>query len=611
MKVAVLPFNATEGTKAAYGRQFAAFAAEQLRTHAQADINAVSYLTQIQAPDGTTRMAFVNIGNGLLPYEQLTDLFAQAQVDLVMDGSLTQTDDAFDLTLRFHSKESDQPLFEESTTFGIDELFSKLLWIVKTLANQAEIGLPEFLAGESMEFGTTDPKAFLLFLEGYDALSHVQQANGMVAIEFSPQPALDALLESVEMDKTFNGPYQVLVQFARACAHFRIGTFEMMDEALAKLSALVPTQFLAFFALGELHQTVNSLSKAADFYEKALTLETEDPAIYARLGIVQLQLGMPVNAERNFRRAFTMEGDDKPSGDYLAMVLTQTGRAHEVVPLWKGVVDENPQNAAAHAKYAVALFQIDKQDDAEKAFEHALEIVDENLVVKRFYAPWLVKKGDLDRAMDFYEDILDVAPNDIQVLTEYAQTLEAAGREFEVPQVMKDILASNPDPNTRAQALARLIELEQPKRVENVEAARMKMESGDMQGAISSLKPLRNWLADYWKLWAMLSSAYNATQQFTEAEEAARRLLELYPGCEPGYGELVNALHGQNKADEAYQLMKYAATHNPNSLPIHINLALAAKRVGQVQEARDLAKQIREAIGPNEELEPVLSEIER
>ncbi len=610
MKVAVLPFNASEGTKAAYGRQFAAFAAEQLRAHAQADINAVSYLTQIQEQDGSTRMAFVNIGNGLLPYEQLQDLFTQAQVELVMDGALTQTDDQFELTIRFFTEGATEPRFLETTTFPTSELFTTLHRTVKILAEQAEIELPEVLAGETMEFGTQNPEAFLQFLEGYDALSHIQQANGMVTLEFSPEPALDALVSAVEADNTFNGPYQVLVQLARACAHFRIGAFESVENALLKLTEFVPDQFLGFFALGELYQTVNSLSKAADYYEKALALETEDAGIYARLGLVQLQLGMPVNAERNFRKAFSMEGDDKPSGDYLAMVLGQTGRIHEVPALWKAVIDENPQNGAAYAKYAVALFQADKEQEAENAFEKALEVVEDNLIVKRFYAPWLMKKGDLDRAMDFYEDIIDVAPNDIQVLTEYSQTLEAAGRDFEVPQVMKDILASNPDPNTRAQAMARLIELEQPKRAENVDAARVKMESGDIQGAISSLKPLRNWLADYWKLWALLSSAYNRTEQYVEAEEAARRLLEVYPGCEPGYGELVNALHGQGKFDEAYQLMRYAATHNPNSLPIHINLALAAKRIGNEQEARDLAKQIREAIGPNEELEPILSEIE-
>jgi Flp pilus assembly protein TadD len=95
-----------------------------------------------------------------------------------------------------------------------------------------------------------------------------------------------------------------------------------------------------------------------------------------------------------------------------------------------------------------------------------------------------------------------------------------------------------------------------------------------------------------------------------EAEEAARRLLELYPACEPAFGELVVALHGQGKNEEAYQLMQYAATHNPQSLPIHINLGLAAKRDGHSDDARNLAKSIREAVGPNEEIEPVLVEME-
>ncbi len=611
MKVAVLPFNAAEGTKPAHGRQFAGFASEQLRAHAEADFNTVSYLTQIQEQDGTTRMAYVNIAENLLPYEQLKELFEQAEVELVMDGTLSQTGDTFDMTVRFTKKDQEEPVYLESITFPTSEIFVQLQKLIKLLAAQGEVEVPEFLAGDTMEFGTDHAQAFLDFLEGYDSLSYIQQANGMVAIEFSPQPAIDALLAAVEADKNFVGPYQVLVQITRACAHYRIGTFEIIDAALLKLTELVPDQFMGFFALGEIHQAVNSLTKAAEYYEKALSLEESDPAIYSRLGSVQLQLGMPINAERNFRKAFVMEGEDKPTGDLLAMVLGQTNRPHEIPPLWKGVIDEHPQNGPAHSKYAVALFQAGKEDDAERAFETALELLEDNTVVKRYYAPWLMKKGDLDRAMDFYEDVLDIAPNDIAVLTEYAQTLEAAGREFEVPQVMKDILASNPDPNTRAQAMARLIELEQPKRVQNVEAAREKMEGDDFLGAISFLKPLRNWLADYWKLWALLASAYNRTEQWTEAEDASRRLLELYPGCEPAFGELVTALHGQGKNDDAYNLMQYAATHNPNSLPIHINLALAAKRAGHRDEARELAKRIREAVGPNEELEPVLAEIEQ
>ncbi len=612
MKVAALPFNALEGTKPAYGRQISAFAAEQLRAHANAEINSVSFLTQIQEPDGV-RMAFVNIGDDLLPYEQLKDLFQQAEVDVVMDGSIKVTDDEIELTTRFSGKDSEEPIALDTQKFGKAEIFQKLHWLIKKLGDVAEIGLPELLSGETMEFGTDDPEAFLGFLEGYDSLNYIQQANGMVAKEFSPEGAIEALVASVSADPDFEGPYHVLVQLARACAHFRIGTPEMLEKALKRLIELVPDEMGAYFGLGEVYASLGDHARSAEWFEKAIQVQPagqEDPALFTRLGLAQLQSGMPVNAERNFRKAMEKEGDDKPSADYLAGVLQQTGRAHEVPGMWKKIVDANPQNAQAQAKYAVSLYQAGKEAEAEKAFENALDTLEDTTIVKRYYAPLLVQKGDYDRAMDFYEDCIDVAPNDVQLLSEYAGTLEAAGREFEVPPILKSLLASNPDPNTRANALARLIELEQPKRAENVDNARKKMEEGDFAGAIQILKPLRNWLADYWKLWGMLASAYNQTGQFEEAEEAAKRLLELFPGCEPAYGELATALNGKGQTEEAYQMLRYAAANNPSSLPIYVNLGLAAKRSGRPDEAKGLAKQIREAVGPNPELEPVLTEME-
>ena len=57
--------------------------------------------------------------------------------------------------------------------------------------------------------------------------------------------------------------------------------------------------------------------------------------------------------------------------------------------------------------------------------------------------------------------------------------------------------------------------------MESVENARTKMENNDFEGAVRDLKPLRNWLADYWKMWALLSAAYNRLEQPVEAEEAA------------------------------------------------------------------------------------------
>lgn len=611
MKIAVLPFNAAEGTKPAYGRQFAAFASEQLRAHAGADINTVSFLTQIPAENGETRMAFVNIGDSLLPYDQLKDLFEQAQVELVQDGSLVEKDGVFSLIVRYHGKESEEPISQEEITFTRAQIFTTMHHLVKLLADKAEVGLPEFLSGEQMEFGTDNAEAFLNFLEGFDALNYIQQANGMVAHEFDPEGAINALLFAVEADSDFEGPYQVLVQICRACAAYRIGSFEVVDGALKKLSELVPGDFGAFFGLGEVYGAVGDSSKSAEFYEKAIALAPEDPALYTRLGIAQLQSGMPVNAERNFRKAMELEGEDKPSADYLANVLQQTNRGHEVPAIYKALIDTNIQNGMAHAKYAIALFQAGNTEAGEKAFESALEVLEDSTVVKRHYAPYLTSKSEFDRAMDFYEDVLDVTPTDIQVLLEYSQTLEQADRTFEVPNVLKQVLQANPDPNTRANALARLIELEQPKRAESVESARVKMESGDFEGAVRDLKPLRNWLADYWKLWFFLAASYNQLGEHKDAEEAAQRCLSIFPGCEPAVVELANAMAAQGKTEDAYQLMRFAASNNPSSLPLHLNFGLIAKRCGHEEEARALARQIREAVGPNSDIAAILDEIEK
>jgi tetratricopeptide (TPR) repeat protein len=610
MKIAVLPFNTAEGTKPAYGRQFAQFTAEQLRNVAEAEVNSVNLLTQVEQ-DGVQRTAYANLGDLLLPYEQLRELFDQAQVDYIQDGTLKQEGDTFTMVLRYHAKGNMEAILEREVTFSKEELFDQLRSMLGVQAQYSEAALPDGLSPESLQFGTQDPEVFLAFLEGYDALNYLTQANGAVVAEFNPQNPIDAMLEAYEKDREFVGLYQLLVQFCRACANFQVGNFEMMKEALEKAQKLNPEDFLTFFALGELFQQVGALDQAANAFEKAIQKNGTDPGLYNRLGVVQMQMNMPVNAERNFVKAMELEGPEKPSADFLAGVLQQTGRDHEIPPIWKSIIEANPNYAEAHAKYAVSLINAGKKEEGQKAFETALESVEENTVIKRYYAPFLASNDDLDRAMDFYEDVLDAAPNDIPTLLEYAQTLEKADREFEVPRVLKDVLASNPDPNTRAEVLARLIELEQPKRAESVEAARLKIEQKDFLGAIRELKPLRNWLADYWKLWALLSTAYNLSEQYNDAEDAAVRLIELFPGCEPAYGELVTALSNQGRAEEAFQLMRQVVAGNPSSLNLHINFGRAAAAAGHKEEARALAKSIRDAIGPNEELEPVLAEIER
>jgi tetratricopeptide (TPR) repeat protein len=608
MKVAILPFNAAPGASAALGRQFSTFACDTIRAATGTeDLHPVSFLTQIQDADGP-RAAFVNVADTLLEQQWIDQMFSQSEAEGVMDGMLVQNDGKFELTVRWHKKVEENPVESEVLDFDEAGTFGVLGGLVEKLAAFAGITLPTGDSAPGRDFGTDDPKAFLKFLEGYDAATYISQTNGRVAREFSPDPAIDTLLEACDLDKDFLGPYETLVQLCRSCAQYQLGTFEKIEGALKKLIEIASDDFRAPFALGELYQAVNNNQMAADQYEKAIALAPQESALYSRLGLVQMALGMPVNAERNFRKAVELEPEPKPSLDFVSMVLQATNRQHEIPGLWKERVAANPQDAQSRAKYALSLIQSGNEEAGVRAFEEALELLEDPTLIKRYYAPYLVEHNDLDRAMDFYEDCLDVAPTDIAVLLEYATTLQKANREFEIPKVLRDVLSSNPDPNTRAQALAWLIELEQPRRTEVVDQARQKVEEGDVAGAAAMIKPLKNWLADYWKLWYLLSAVHNRLDEPAEAEEAARRLLELFPGCEPGYHELYSAMDGLGKKEESYQMLRFAATNLPQSLPVHVDLALAAKKSGRSDEASNLARQIREAVGPNDDLERVFAE---
>ena len=142
MKLAVLPFNALEGTKPALGRQFSAFVAEQLRAVVGAEVNTVQMLTQVPDEDGTQRIAFVNIADALLDVKQVRELFEQPEIDIITDGSLLQNEDAFELVLRAHRRDGDEPEIW-TRSFTTADVFNELHWLLKKTAELAEATLPE------------------------------------------------------------------------------------------------------------------------------------------------------------------------------------------------------------------------------------------------------------------------------------------------------------------------------------------------------------------------------------------------------------------------------------------------------------------------------------
>ncbi|MBS1707302.1 MAG: tetratricopeptide repeat protein, partial [Armatimonadetes bacterium] len=387
MRIAVLPFNAAKDSRPALARQFSQFASEIARSVSEEEIDAVNYLAQFQ-DEGVVRAAMVNPSEELNEPEMLKQFLEQAKPDRLIDGLYTENaNGGGKLVYRIFEDPTGEPSKTEEVAFLPGGEFGVLRSFITDLVGVAGGKLPETMANDEDLFGTNDPAAFTKFLEGYDTAQYIERSAGNVTRDFTPDAAFDSLFSAMEKDADWEAPMLVALQIVRLCTAYKVGNANNLEAVLHKLADKQPEDGRIWYALGDLKATVGDHAGAADAFEKALKSEPNEPAIMTRLAVAQLNLGMPVNAERNLRQAVELEGDDKPSLDILSNVLVQTGRAHEVPAMWKEIVDKNPQNATAHSKYAMALLQTGRKEEAIKAFDHALETVEDNLVVKRFYAP--------------------------------------------------------------------------------------------------------------------------------------------------------------------------------------------------------------------------------
>lgn len=617
MNLVILPLHAASGARPELARQIANFLAEVGRGVVGEGVNAVNYLARTEV-DGIPRMVQVNPSEGFGDSEMIEQLFAHTDADVACDGLLAEHGDELlregTITLRWHRKGEAEPEAVEAFEFQPNELFAVLRRTLVWMLGKVDASLPEEAEDQRMLFGTESQQAFVNLLIGFDGVQYIEKAEGAVMPDFSPEPTIAALLAANEADPEWSKPVRALLVLAHYCMRYGIGSAQVVESALLELSKRVPDSEEPWVALGELYKLAAEPQRAVDALEKANRLRPNEAEILARLGQAQLASGMPINAERTLRRAAELETEEKPSLDVLALVLENMGRGHETPELFRAEIERRPDHPKPRMQYAMALIRNDKKDEASQILDQALEELEDEqaqAAIKRFYAPLLFEREDFDRAMDYYEDALDVDPTDVSVLLEYAQTLQAAGRSFEIPKVLRDVLSASSDQNTKAQTQAWLLELDEPKRTEVVAQAQEKLNAGEPGAAIATLKPVRNWLADYWKLWLVSAAAHNRLESFEEAEKDARKLLEIFPACEPGYAELSTALIGQGRANEAYALLKIALSNMNQSLTIAINLAHAAKQSGKTDEALALVRTIREATRGDENVERMLTLIER
>jgi Flp pilus assembly protein TadD len=589
-----MPFNTPQETDPAYGRQLAYLLGEALKSFPDVDVQNIAYVARFRQ-EGSERRAFVGMMRELEDTEWPRQVLRQTESDFAIDGYFA-LGEPYTLQLRITKAGEEEAVALRS--YGPEP--EQFVGAVRTMMGDAleALGL---VANEQFEaatggFGTKDPEAFLAVLAGWDVLAQLKQAGEHLPPSFSVEKPLDGLVEALKRDPDFVAPYEALVALVRESANRGLMPPEELERRVLAATVLVEEDWRGWYVLGDLRQRSNRASDAAAAFERALSLNAAEAAVWVRLGMVQMALGNTEEAEKSLREALTREGnhEEKTAAPYLATLMFQQGREQEAVELWRDLRDADPAVAGNWCHLAMALEHTGDKEAARRTFEEGLEKASDKPKVHSFYAAFLKREGDAKGTLEHLEQAVPYMPYDHNLMAEYAQALHANGKTDELKDVLRQILEANPPPDLKAQASAWQMEMEQPEKLQRFLELGERMQEGDAQEAVSELEQLSRWLPDYWKIWLALAHGYNETGDFEKAERAARRLLAMYPGCEAAYGEVAGSLFKQERAEEAYKLLRLAARKYPQYLTVTGNLGMAAKLTGRQEEAEKIAEGLRQ-----------------
>lgn len=260
-----------------------------------------------------------------------------------------------------------------------------------------------------------------------------------------------------------------------------------------------------------------------------------------------------------------------------ALALLEAGKPADAAQIARRVIADAPQSAAAHEVLGVALALQDRVPDAIKALQRATELN------PRQYTAW-TKLGDVARAMgdpekavSFYRQALQIAPDDRLANQRVGQYLEQRGAAREaIAHLEKGVAGLPPDyPGVR------------------VDLGRLYVRTGQPQQA---LKLLARWeeAADGAPakvpapVLSVLGEAWLAAGEPAKAAQRFRAVLKQRSGDVPALIGLGRAERALDDPNASIKTLARAAKAAPKEATPQIELAAseAAAGLGKAAEAR-------------------------
>ena len=382
-----------------------------------------------------------------------------------------------------------------------------------------------------------DLRSALFYMKYYDM--NAVDAQTLTNIKIT-EGNLSSVLSAINADTSANGRFEAgkalrsQGEFAAAVTEFQAS---QMDKKYRKDSLI---------ALGEIYYILNLNQQAANYLERALYEDPQNPDAHLKLARVYEKMGNADKAANAYNFALSKSNENQ---DIL----------NSLENIWKQKIYNDPNNFEAHANLGAIYQKIGNIAGALEEYKTAERLNPSSVVTRLNLGTLFQQEKQYETAIEAYDSILKLYPNHMSAYYYKAQCLKALGMHDAAVQNYKLALSLDPDNK-------------------NIQDELFELYKKDMTPD------------------EMLKYLYN------EVQNSPNDPAKLY--------EYAYQLHKNNKLDDAIIYYKKSVQLDPANLNAYINLSLAYKQKSQIDNAMSVLKNAKTKFPNNEQVKKQYAQLE-
>ncbi|MBS0213690.1 MAG: sulfotransferase [Proteobacteria bacterium] len=200
-----------------------------------------------------------------------------------------------------------------------------------------------------------------------------------------------------------------------------MGRFSDALPYLERAHRAVPADLPLLHAVASLLQRIGRTSDAVDRYRSAAALAPKNTEVLIGWARALLLEGHFLRAIELLGRAVTLEPRVAEAGGLLDMLLSEVADADRVCAILNPLVDHHPKNANLVRRYASALVDADRLQEAEEAYKIHCGLLPGDALGHTELGRLAVGRGETGGALEHFRAALEIDPENASALWSKAQ----------------------------------------------------------------------------------------------------------------------------------------------------------------------------------------------